>query len=78
MNSMGYLGMISVPIPRLRTESADADEVSLLSCLSSACCLLCALGCISLDAQLLYHQAKLVDSYRKKTRAKNKFMVFAA
>ena len=31
MNSMGYLGMISVPIPRLRTESADADEVSLPS-----------------------------------------------
>lgn len=30
MSSMGYLGMISVPIPRLRTESADADEVSLL------------------------------------------------
>ena len=27
MGSMGYLGMISVPIPRLRTESADADEV---------------------------------------------------
>ena len=31
MDSMGYLGMISVPIPRLRTESADADEVSLPS-----------------------------------------------
>lgn len=31
MNSMGYLGMISVPIPRLQTESADADEVSTLS-----------------------------------------------
>ncbi|KAL3155899.1 hypothetical protein ABBQ32_012897 [Trebouxia sp. C0010 RCD-2024] len=26
MDSMGYLGMISVPIPRLRTESADADK----------------------------------------------------
>lgn len=45
MSSMGYLGMISVPIPRLRTESADADEVSLLFFpiheLLSAVCLFC-------------------------------------
>ena len=30
MNSMGYLGMVSVPIPRLPTESADAAEVDFL------------------------------------------------
>lgn len=28
LDSMGYLGMISVPIPRLRTQSVDADEAA--------------------------------------------------
>ena len=42
MDSMGYLGMISVPIPRLRTESADANEVILypfpvINLLSAVC-----------------------------------------
>lgn len=57
MSSMGYLGMISVPIPRLRTESADADEVSLL--LFPFTILLCALRLVwsNPEAWLLIKQA---------------------